>query len=124
GPAAGAGLLRPRQPDAARDPRPRRVRGQRARRAAAAAVRELRAPRPGGSPRLEDVLAVLECTVEHMLPGGDHEIVVGRVRHAETGVAALPPLLYYRGAYVELASLGALVRSLAPARPVMPAYIW
>ncbi len=79
---------------------------------------------PTGSPRLEDVLAVLECTVEHMLPGGDHEIVVGRVRHAETGVAALPPLLYYRGAYVELASLGALVRSLAPARPVMPAYIW
>ena len=39
---------------------------------------------PTGSPRLEDVLAVMECTVEHFLPGGDHEIVVGRVRHAET----------------------------------------
>jgi flavin reductase (DIM6/NTAB) family NADH-FMN oxidoreductase RutF len=39
---------------------------------------------PTGSPRLEDVLAVLECTVEHALPGGDHEIVVGRVRHVET----------------------------------------
>jgi flavin reductase (DIM6/NTAB) family NADH-FMN oxidoreductase RutF len=25
-----------------------------------------------GSPRLEDVLAVMECTVEHRLPGGDH----------------------------------------------------
>lgn len=66
---------------------------------------------PTGSPLLEDVLAVLECTVEHALPGGDHEIVVGRVRHAETAQsvenAALPPLLYYRGAYVELASLGA-----------------
>ena len=59
---------------------------------------------PTGSPRLDDVLAVLECTVEHALPGGDHEIVVGRVRHVETSATALPPLLYYRGAYVELAS--------------------
>jgi flavin reductase (DIM6/NTAB) family NADH-FMN oxidoreductase RutF len=59
---------------------------------------------PTGSPRLEDVLAVLECTVEHALPGGDHEIVVGRVRHVETCAAALPPLLFYRGAYAELVS--------------------
>ena len=35
---------------------------------------------PTGSPRLEDVLAVVECTVAHLLPGGDHEIVIGRVR--------------------------------------------
>jgi flavin reductase (DIM6/NTAB) family NADH-FMN oxidoreductase RutF len=59
---------------------------------------------PTGSPRLEDVLAVLECTVEHALPGGDHEIIVGRVRHAETSPACIAPLLYYRGAYAELAS--------------------
>jgi flavin reductase (DIM6/NTAB) family NADH-FMN oxidoreductase RutF len=30
---------------------------------------------PTGSPRIEGVLAILECTVEHRLPGGDHEIV-------------------------------------------------
>ena len=42
---------------------------------------------PTGSPRLEDVLAVMECTVERSLPGGDHEIVVGRVRHVETSAA-------------------------------------
>ena len=56
-----------------------------ARRGLAAAWDEVRHRRgPTGSPRLEDVLAVLECTVEHALPGGDHEIIVGRVRHAET----------------------------------------
>jgi 3-hydroxy-9,10-secoandrosta-1,3,5(10)-triene-9,17-dione monooxygenase reductase component len=59
---------------------------------------------PTGSPRLDDVLAVLECTVEHALPGGDHEIVVGRVRHVETSATAIAPLVYYRGAYANLAS--------------------
>src|SRR5271166_2139153 len=33
-------------------------------------------PGPTGSPRLEGALATLECTVEHSLPGGDHEIVI------------------------------------------------
>ena len=62
--------------------------------------------RPGstGSPRLHGVLAVLECTVEHRLPGGDHEIVVGRVREVETAGGDAAPLLDWRGAY---ASLGA-----------------
>jgi len=59
---------------------------------------------PTGSPRLEGVLAVLECTVEHCLPGGDHEIVVGRVRHAETSAVPAAPLVYFRGSYASLAS--------------------
>jgi flavin reductase (DIM6/NTAB) family NADH-FMN oxidoreductase RutF len=59
---------------------------------------------PTGTPRLDDVLAVLECTVEHSLPGGDHEIIVGRVRHVETSATCIAPLLFYRGTYVELAS--------------------
>ena len=76
-----------------------------ARRGLAAAWDEVR-HRPGstGSPRLHGVLAVLECTVEHRLPGGDHEIVVGRVREVETAGDGVAPLLYWRGAY---ASLGA-----------------
>ena len=60
---------------------------------------------PTGSPRLDGVLAALECTVEHRLPGGDHEIVVGRVREVETGGEDAAPLLYWRGGY---ASLGAV----------------
>ena len=76
-----------------------------ARRGLSAAWDEVR-HRPGstGSPRLHGVLAVLECTVEHRLPGGDHEIVVGRVRDVETAADGVAPLLYWRGAY---ASLGA-----------------
>jgi flavin reductase (DIM6/NTAB) family NADH-FMN oxidoreductase RutF len=57
---------------------------------------------PTGSPRLEDVLAVLECTVEHALPGGDHEIIVGRVRQVETSASPNGPLVYFRGTYASL----------------------
>jgi flavin reductase (DIM6/NTAB) family NADH-FMN oxidoreductase RutF len=59
-------------------------------------------PGPTGTPRLDDVLAVLECTVEHYLPGGDHEIVIGRVRHAQTSADGEAPLVFYRGGYASL----------------------
>jgi flavin reductase (DIM6/NTAB) family NADH-FMN oxidoreductase RutF len=60
--------------------------------------------RPGvtGSPRLHGVLATLECTVEHRLPGGDHEIVVGRVRTVQTSAGDGAPLLFWRGRYASL----------------------
>jgi flavin reductase (DIM6/NTAB) family NADH-FMN oxidoreductase RutF len=59
-------------------------------------------PGPTGSPRLEGVLASLECTVENRLPGGDHEIVIGRVRDIEVGEDGAAPLLYWRGSYQAL----------------------
>ncbi|MGD0686511.1 MAG: flavin reductase family protein [Streptosporangiaceae bacterium] len=59
-------------------------------------------PGPTGSPRLDGVLAALECTVEESLPGGDHEIVVGRVHAIETSGKDAAPLLYWRGAYGSL----------------------
>jgi 3-hydroxy-9,10-secoandrosta-1,3,5(10)-triene-9,17-dione monooxygenase reductase component len=60
--------------------------------------------RPGltGSPRLHGVLTILECTVEHRLPGGDHEIVVGRVRAVQAGDGEGAPLLFWRGRYASL----------------------
>ena len=74
-----------------------------ARRGLAAAWASVR-HQPGltGSPRLHGVLATLECTVEHRLPGGDHEIVVGRVRDVEAGDAEAAPLLFWRGRYASL----------------------
>ena len=57
---------------------------------------------PAGCPRLGGVLAALECTVEHYLPGGDHEIVVGRVRDVETCDTDAAPLLFWRGGYTSL----------------------
>jgi 3-hydroxy-9,10-secoandrosta-1,3,5(10)-triene-9,17-dione monooxygenase reductase component len=57
---------------------------------------------PTGSPRLADVIAVIECTLEHALPGGDHEIVIGRVRHVETNGEGAAPLLFWRGTYASI----------------------
>jgi len=59
-------------------------------------------PGPTGSPRLHDVLAALECMVEYRLPGGDHEIIVGRVRDVETAGDGAEPLVYWRGGYAAL----------------------
>jgi flavin reductase (DIM6/NTAB) family NADH-FMN oxidoreductase RutF len=74
-----------------------------ARRGLAAAWDEVtHRPGPHGCPRLDGVLAGLECTVEHYLPGGDHEIVVGRVRHVETSQDDAAPLVFWRGAYASL----------------------
>jgi flavin reductase (DIM6/NTAB) family NADH-FMN oxidoreductase RutF len=75
-----------------------------ARRGLAAVWDEVRHHRrgPTGSPRLEGVLAALECTVEHYLPGGDHEIVVGRVRDVETSGDDASPLVFWRGGYASL----------------------
>lgn len=59
-------------------------------------------PGPTGSPRLDGVLAVLECTVENIFPGGDHEIVVGRVHAVEINGDDAAPLLHWRGSYLSL----------------------
>ncbi len=56
---------------------------------------------PTGSPHLDGALATVECTVERTMPGGDHEIIIGRVRHIETNPAQAAPLLYYRGQYAQ-----------------------
>jgi len=59
-------------------------------------------PGPSGSPRLDGALAVLECMVENSLPGGDHEIVIGRVHDVEVSYDGAAPLLYWRGSYLSL----------------------
>ena len=62
------------------------------------------AHRPGhtGSPRVAGALTVLDCAVEHRLPGGDHEIVIGRVLDVETEAPDAEPLLFFRGAFASL----------------------
>jgi flavin reductase (DIM6/NTAB) family NADH-FMN oxidoreductase RutF len=58
---------------------------------------------PAGEPAaFHDVLSVVDCTVEHRLPGGDHEIVVGRVIDREISDQTQPPLIYYRSAHASL----------------------
>lgn len=52
-------------------------------------------------PRIEDAAAWLACEVEQILPGGDHEIVIGLVTACETG--ADEPLVYHRRRFLRLA---------------------
>lgn len=64
---------------------------------------------PGGgriSPRLDGALTVLDCELAERIDGGDHEIVVGRIRELELGGPDLRPLLHFRGVYVALAEHG------------------
>ncbi|MEH3053130.1 MAG: flavin reductase [Patulibacter minatonensis] len=65
-----------------------------------------------GSPLLDDAHVALDCRVERIADGGDHEIVIGRVlelHHPEGGDGA--PLLYYGGRYVEIADPAARERA-------------
>jgi len=57
---------------------------------------------PAGSPRLDEVLAVLDCRLERCLDGGDHEIVVGILVALQRNAEDLRPLVHYRGSYASL----------------------
>jgi flavin reductase (DIM6/NTAB) family NADH-FMN oxidoreductase RutF len=54
-----------------------------------------------GTPLIEGCLAHLECEVEERLPGGDHDIFIGRVLGGDVAGDG-SPLLYDRGAYRRL----------------------
>ncbi|MBI1206706.1 MAG: flavin reductase [Azospirillum sp.] len=65
-----------------------------------------------GCPLLDGCLAHLDCTTEAVHEGGDHIILVGRVRHLDWNGSG-KPLLFYRGRY---AALGQPVTPSAPGR--------
>ena len=59
-------------------------------------------PAESGSPLLDGVLAWIDCAIDDVHDGGDHQIVVGRV--LGLGVADEgDPLVFYRGGYANLA---------------------
>ncbi|MBW3643287.1 MAG: flavin reductase family protein [Actinobacteria bacterium] len=55
-------------------------------------------PAPSGSPRLHGALAWIDCTIEAVHDGGDHEICVGRVGELDVEPGD-GPLVFYRGGY-------------------------
>ena len=61
-----------------------------------------------GVHRLEGCTAALGCAVETIHEGGDHWIVVGRVRRALSQRAGPPPLLFCAGRYATLGRARAL----------------
>jgi len=54
-----------------------------------------------GAPILDEVLAIVECTVSTRFDGGDHTAVVGEVWNVAVEEKAAP-LLFYRGGYSTL----------------------
>ena len=59
-------------------------------------------PGPGGVPELPDCAAVLRCARHATFPGGDHELVSGRVESLSHD-ADHAPLVFHRGDYPSLA---------------------
>jgi flavin reductase (DIM6/NTAB) family NADH-FMN oxidoreductase RutF len=57
---------------------------------------------PSGNPRLDGALASVDCIVDELLAGGDHDIVIGHVTGTCTTGASDGPLLHWRGRYAEL----------------------
>ena len=53
-----------------------------------------------GAPLIVDAIALLECSLEGITGGGDHDIVVGRVQWCDTNGGS--PLLYYDRDYHSL----------------------
>ncbi len=55
-------------------------------------------PAGSGAPRLDGVLAWIDCDIESVTEAGDHFCVTGRVRALEVGHDG-GPLLFFRGGY-------------------------
>ncbi|NGO67301.1 flavin reductase family protein [Streptomyces boncukensis] len=53
-----------------------------------------------GHPLLPDAAAVIGCELEEAVPGGDHVILIGRVRETRTG--GDEPVAWYRGGFLRL----------------------
>lgn len=51
-----------------------------------------------GAPALAEALAIFECTREAIYPGGDHQILVGRVQRFMAQRQSVP-LVFFRGKY-------------------------
>jgi flavin reductase (DIM6/NTAB) family NADH-FMN oxidoreductase RutF len=58
-----------------------------------------------GAPLLEGAVAWLDCTVHATHDGGDHLIVVGRVRWADDTPRKPMPLIYFSRLYADLTNL-------------------
>ena len=48
--------------------------------------------------KLSGSIAFLECRLESTFPGGDHQVLVGKVEHIDSGTSN-DPLFFYRGSF-------------------------
>src|ERR687884_1173329 len=55
-----------------------------------------------GAPLAAGALAAIECELEEIYPGGDHDLFLGRVRAIRMGDTRKGPLIYHEGGYPTL----------------------
>jgi flavin reductase (DIM6/NTAB) family NADH-FMN oxidoreductase RutF len=55
-------------------------------------------PMATGSPRIDDCVAWMDCEITDVFDGGDHDIVVGRIREMAIE-REVKPLIFFRGGY-------------------------
>ncbi len=55
---------------------------------------------------LQGAMAVFHCDVENTYPGGDHQIIVGKVTGITEQLADVRPLLFHKGDYALLEAAG------------------
>jgi flavin reductase (DIM6/NTAB) family NADH-FMN oxidoreductase RutF len=56
-------------------------------------------PSSTGSPRLNDVLAWIDCEIDAVHDAGDHEVCIGRVKELDVERHREGPLVFFRGGY-------------------------
>lgn len=56
-------------------------------------------PSSTGSPRLNDVLAWIDCEIDAVHDAGDHEVCIGRVKELDIERHREGPLVFFRGGY-------------------------
>lgn len=59
-------------------------------------------PNMHGNPRIKGAAGYVDCRIEQILEGGDHWIVVAKVEGLGEPQDDQRPLLFYRGAYLEI----------------------
>lgn len=57
---------------------------------------------PAGQPLIRNSLAYFECETAHILPGGDHQLFLGKVVSGDVLDSSTGALLYFRGKYQRL----------------------
>ena len=55
-----------------------------------------------GAPLAAGALAIIECELEDIYPGGDHDLFLGRVVEVRMGDTRKGPLVYHEGSYPSL----------------------
>lgn len=59
-------------------------------------------PAVSGAPQLDEALLWIDCTLERVVPVGDHVLVTGRVHDLNENIQQMDPLVFHRGSYFGL----------------------